>query len=189
MFSYYDKEELYSFLLKRTQFIVSDFDDGRESFLDTMESLGFGYKDGFSREGIIGSRYPVIVEIKDKVIWGITSSVIAGASVKTQISASDFEDFYREFYEEPAFIEDGEFARFVIEDFYHNLSRKNLNHMKKHPVPARYHFSAGLLIRNKYIYSNDNALEDALFMPDSYSHWIIGQVILKIYEKYREKSK
>ena len=89
----------YARLAGRTQYIVAHFESGREQFLDYLESEGFKYENGFPREQLIESRYPIIAEISNKIIWGITSSAIAGVSVSVHISDPEF----REFYEESSF--------------------------------------------------------------------------------------
>lgn len=73
------------------QFIVSKFTErSRADFLTYLENEGFKYMQGFSRESLLESSFPVIVETSVKVVWGITSSAMASASVRSHISDAEF---------------------------------------------------------------------------------------------------
>ena len=83
---------------KGKQFIVAKFKERtREDLLRFLEEEGFSYlNNGVSREMLINSVFPIIIEVSVKKIWGIMSYAMAAASIKAHISDSEF---YREYSE------------------------------------------------------------------------------------------
>ena len=81
--------------LNKDHFLVRPTsEEARVALIDYLESRGFTYKDGFTRESTTESIYPIIIDTASKLISHITKTAFAAASVKSLITETEFYEKY-----------------------------------------------------------------------------------------------
>ena len=89
--------------MRKAHFIVRTYtQQEREVLAEMLDQEGFAYRERCSREGMLSSRFPVIIDLDTRVVTTIQTVTAAACSVHACITVQDFYAQYERYMHETA---------------------------------------------------------------------------------------
>ena len=89
--------------MRKAHFIVRPYtQQEKEVLTEMLDQEGFSYREGCSREGMLRSRFPVIIDVDTRVVTCIQTVTAAACSVHACITVQDFFEQYERYMHDTA---------------------------------------------------------------------------------------